>query len=807
MKQAFFLLLIMPVMLSAQSTFDGVWNSASSGDLFFEENLGQWQSDAEFLCRTGGMRAWLTNTGLVLDYYRNIRRKPDVSNIVDMPKRVTGHIIRFDYAGANDMASFIAEGKQNTYHNYFIGRDETKWANNAGVYKELVLEDIYTGIDIRYYSDDGNLRYDYRCNTGADISQIRISVEGAENVLINDSGALVTGTSLGSVFHGKILAYQHEWYGAKPVSCAFVQYNDGTVGIETGKFNRSKDLIIDPLIYSTFIGGGDDEDVRDIAVDDAGSIYICGKTDSPDFPTTTGAYDTTLNGNHMDMYVSKISPDGLTLLYSTYIGGSDSDLGKKIAVDETGNVYLGGQTRSADFPVSAAAFDTSFNSGGTFYSDIIVMKINQLGNNIIYSTYLGGTEDETINALILDGGGNALLGGYVFSADFPATAGSYDDSHNGSIDGFITKLNPDGSDLVFGTFLGTSGSEYVYDLQLDSENNIVAAGMVKSADFPVTTGAYDTLYNGQNDVFITKFNNNCSGLVFSTYVGGTQWDNCYGMELDDAENVIFGGETNSSDYPVFGGTYDTVYNQNKDIFISKLRNDGGALLYSSYFGGSEQDFFKDIELDAAGNIIITGATLSNDFPTSADAFDPFFNGGATGTEDPVISVLSPNITTLIFSSYHGGSEEDWGYALSLSRSTDVYIVGYTESSDFPTTAGALLESHPGNDDGFLSIITIPAITDVEQEEGAPVEAFILFQNYPNPFNPSTSISFELPEAGDVSLVVYNNIGEQAAVLVDDYLNAGTYNHKFNAAGLPSGVYFYRLQAGNYVETKKMLLLK
>ena len=383
------------------------------------------------------------------------------------------------------------------------------------------------------------------------------------------------------------------------------------------------------LIYSTFLGGSGGESAYAIALDDAGQAYIDGITNSADYPVTAGAFDTMFNGGYTDAFVAKLSSGGDILLYSTYLGGSDNDSASSLVLDSSNSIYLTGNTRSPDFPVTAGAFDTLY--GGGFYGDAFVAKLDATGDSMIYCTFLGGGSADLGFSIEVASTGEAYVAGSTMSSDFPTTPDAYDSSYNlGGMgiygDAFVAILTPTGDGLNYSTFLGGSGDDVASRILLDSDRNMYVAGRTESDDYPTTAGAFDRVLGGLGDIFVTKFDPTGSTLNYSTYLGGSDWDNGGPIAIDALGNVYVAGWTMSVDFPVTADGFDTSPRAGQGI-IAKLGSNGGTLLYGTYVGGGAADEYgMDIVLDPAGYVYEVGWTLSEDFPVTPGAFDTTYNG-------------------------------------------------------------------------------------------------------------------------------------------------------------------------------------
>ena len=473
------------------------------------------------------------------------------------------------------------------------------------------------------------------------------------------------------------------------------------------------------LTYSTFLGGDDSDSGQDIAVDNAGNAYVTGYTLSTTFPITMGAYETTLNSGDTTVFVCKINSSGSALIYSTYLGAG---VAKSITVDSAGNAFITGWAFDASFPVTPGAIDTTFNGGDR---DVFITKLDSSGSTLIYSTFLGGGDSDGANSIAIDDAGYAYIAGFSRSNDYPVTANAYDTGFNGSVvEVVVSKLNSDGSDLVYSTFLGGSGEESGYCITVDAATSAYITGYTISLDFPVSPLAYSTSFNGGfYDAFVTKLNASGSALDYSTYLGGSDDDLGYDIAVNIAGEAFVTGITRSMNYPHSLSAYDSTFNGGflGDAFVTELNDLGSAIIYSSYLGGSDDDLGYCIALDPVDNIYVMGETYSSDFPVTANAFDS--TGGLI--HDIFITKLNTSDTTLVYSSYLGGdSVFNFGRGLAIDSAGNVFISGETQSSDFPVTVGALDTTYGGNflNDAF--------ITKLYPEQIVPVMDWMLYSDSP-----------------------------------------------------------------------------
>ncbi len=386
------------------------------------------------------------------------------------------------------------------------------------------------------------------------------------------------------------------------------------------------------------------------------------------------------------------------LLYATFLGGSDSDWGKGIAVDNAGSAYVTGVTGSSDFPAaSGPGYDTTYNGD---WGDAFVVKLNPTGTALSYVTFLGGSSTDEGKGIAVDSAGYVYVTGATDSSDFPAASGpGYDTSYNGDWDdAFVVKLKPAGTALSYATFLGGSGVDIGYGIAADSAGSAYVTGWTSSSDFPAASGpGYDTSYddyNNNGDAFVVELNPAGTTLRYATFLEGARHDYGYGIAVDNAGSAYVTGETGSSDFPAASGPgYDTTYNGDwVDAFVVKLNPAGTALSYATFLGGSDYDWGQSIAVDGAGSAYVTGSTLSDDFPASSGpGYDTTHNGYAA---DPFVVKLNPAGTALGYATFLGGSDADTGSGIAVDDAGSAYVTGWTESGDFPAV------SQPGYDTSY-----------------------------------------------------------------------------------------------------------
>ncbi|MFX0061786.1 MAG: SBBP repeat-containing protein [Candidatus Hermodarchaeota archaeon] len=652
----------------------------------FKENKGQLSNSAiRYYYSQADFGVAFTDTSVIY------RLTGDVSTII---------ALRFEEAN-----SVRPVGRKMYPHvsNYFLGTDPNQWVTGVRSYAEVVYPEVYEGIDLVYYFTSEGLKYDVLVKPGADPSVIRFRYEGIQRLTLDTNGAVLVHTEAGVLRDTHLWMYQDTPQGYQTVTGVFNIYDSTSFGFQVlTPYSSLLPLVIDPLVWSTFLGGTGVELGYAIAIDSTNNVYVTGFTMSTDFPTTSGAIDETYNSGE-DVFVCKFNADGTSLIWSTFLGGSGDEEVYGITLDSANNVYVTGVTLSVDFPTTPGAYNETDNGG----ADVFVCKLSADGTSLVYSTFLGGSTGDSGNSLAVDSAGNTYVTGITTDAatDFPTTPGAYDETHNGAEDVFVCKLSTDGSSLLYSTFLGGSDYDEGYGLALDSAGNAYVTGTTGSADFPTTPGAYNETDNGGLDVFVCKLSTDGSALVYSTFLGGSGNDRGYVLALDNTGNAYVTGETQSTDFPTTPGAINETYNGNDEVFVCKLSTDGSALLYSTFLGGSMSDRGYGIAVDSAGNACVTGYTMdaATDFPTTPGAINETHNGGA----DAFVCKLNADGSSLLYSTFLGGSDDDGGYGLALDSANNVYVTGYTmdAATDFPTTPGAINETHNGGADAFVCKIS------------------------------------------------------------------------------------------------------
>jgi len=474
------------------------------------------------------------------------------------------------------------------------------------------------------------------------------------------------------------------------------------------------------LLTASFLGGNAEDEITGIAFDQSGDVYLVGTTNSPDLPVTASAFQKTITGSYRHTFVAKLNPTATIILSLTYLGGSREDYASAIAVDQAGYAYVAGTTVSADFPTTPGAAQTKFG-GADIFGDAFVTKFDPTLSQLIYSTYLGGSKDDLAAAIAVDSVGQAYVAGSTRSRNFPVTLGAFQAAYGGSSsnisgsggDAFVAKLDSSGSMLLYSTFLGGNGEDSASTIVLDSSGNAIVAGGTNSSNFPVTNGAVQSTFGGSGDssqtggdAFVTKLNTFGTGLIFSTFLGGSSSDAASSVGLDNLGDVHIQGFTNSTNFPTFHPLQASLAGKS-DLFLAKLDPSATMLLYSTYLGGSGRDGALGVT-DSSGFVYVVGDTDSANFPLM-NALQPYF-----GNTDVFLVKVDATGSTLLYSSYLGGGDSDFGSAIARSPDGTLWMGGSTFSENFPTLNALQPTKHGGMTDAFFAHIVETAVPPQNQ---------------------------------------------------------------------------------------------
>jgi uncharacterized repeat protein (TIGR01451 family) len=646
--------------------------------LAFEINRGQADPSIKFLSRQNGSELLLTASEAIL-------RLPDSQ-------------FTLKFRGANLKASVSGRDQLPGYRNYLRGRDPSNWQTNVPTFRKVTYNEIYPGINLTYYGNRRDLEYDFEVLPGANPADIRLAFDSQVRPRISANGDLVLRAGSAEIVEQKPLVYQEIKGERRIIEGHYVLLKNREAAFEVGEYDRGKILVIDPtLVYSTYFGGNGDDLGSSLAVDGSNNIYISGTTGSTNFPTQGPAFPN--NQGLSDIFVTKINAAGSAIVYSTYVGGSGLDRSAGLAIDASGNTYVVGRVgdTSIDFPTTTGALAPTYR-GGDF--DGVVFKLNAAGNALIYSTFVGGEDNDSTEGIAVDSSGNAYITGGTRSSGFPVTSSGFQSFRAGDTDAYFSKLNSSGSAMLYSTMLGGISTDRGSGVVVDSAGNAYVAGYASSPDFP-TQNAFQGFSGGSFDAFIAKIDPSASGaasLLFSTYLGGVGDDKAYGIAIEGGGNSVYvTGQTSSNNFPVlspvqpaFGGSF--------DAFITKISSTG-TKVYATYLGGTGDDRGSGIAVNSAGEAYATGFTSSANFPTVTPL--QISNGGGF---DAFVAKLNPAGSALLYSTYLGGSANESNTSavtstnpIALDSSNNAYITGFTSSGNFPTVAPLQAAKAAGQD--------------------------------------------------------------------------------------------------------------
>ncbi len=707
------------VLVAANETRHG-GPDTSKLPLSFEPNVGQAAPPVKFLARGPRYTLFLTDGGATLVLRDGAVGRRKLGDESDWPvtspqwhaaadPKPRANVVRLKFAGANPSPEATAYQRLSGTSNYFAGNITKNWRTNVPTYARVIYKDVYQGVDLVYYGNQrGELEYDFVVKPGSDPGVIALALAVGSGSASGKGGAPRAQIAA----NGDLVIHSggHRVCFRRPVVCQGSRLIDGRyvlrpsregrppayeVGFVIAAYDRTQPLVIDPVVdFATYLGGTDLDYAYGIAVDDSGNTYVTGYTSSVDFPVASSSQPSPGNSGCadgesdtcFDAFVTKLSADGTSILYSTFFGGSGQDYGTKIAVDASGHAYVTGYTNSTDFPVQGAV--QSGNAGGY---DAFAAELSADGASVVYSTYWGGSADDFGYGIAVDSSGNAYMAGATASSDFPVTSGAFQTSYGSSEDGFIVKFKPGGTSAGFSTFLGGSSDDYAYGVAVDSSGEAYITGATNSSDFPVI-GAFQPSYAGGTcgtspstflcfDAYVAKLNSAGSDLAYSTFLGGTGSDYGYAIVLDSSLNAYITGYTTSQNLPVTAGAFQETAGGSYDAYVAKLDAVGSALVYLTYLGGSGTEVAYDIGVDSAGRAFVTGYNYGGDFPAAS----PLQSQNA-GLYDAIISVLDASGSSLVFSTCLGGSYYETGRGIAVDASGNGYVTGGTFSEDFPVTS-------------------------------------------------------------------------------------------------------------------------
>ena len=620
-----FLILVLVFLLGtawAEKVSEETYQKLRNLRIPFITNQGQMDEQVRFYARTFSGTVYVTEEGKVVYELPTTKDKKDrrwvlVEEVLDgLPgKEIQG------------------EGQAETKVSYFLGNDQSKWKSGLTTYEGIDLGEVYEGIKLKLRAYGGSVEKLYYISPRKDPDKIRMKVDGAESLTVNHLGELEVQTGNGPVIFSRPRAFQQEGGKREDVEVAYLVKGD-SYGFKVGPYDETKELVIDPLIQSTYLGGSGSDQTTSLAIS-GGNVYVAGYTNSSPFPGTTGGSQPAFGGGSYDGFVSVLSGDLTTLVRSTYLGGSGYDGINSLTVSE-GNVYVAGYTGSTNFPGTTEGYQPAFG-GGT--SDGFVSLLSGNLTTLVRSTYLGGGGDDWINFLAISGG-NVYAVGPTGSTNFPGTTEGAQAAYGGGTDGFVSLMSGDLTTLIQSTYLGGSGYDAI-DYLIVSEENVYVSGTTFSSNIPGTTGGYQPDFGGAVDAFVSLLSGDLKTLIQSTYLGGSANENSRFLAFSGG-NIYLAGVIDGTDLPGTGGGAQSVIGGGTymwDGFVSLLSEDLKTLIQSTYLGGGGNDYIYSLAL-SGGNVYVAGATDSSPFPGTPGGFQPAFGGGSY---DGFVSLLSGDL--------------------------------------------------------------------------------------------------------------------------------------------------------------------
>ena len=674
------LLLLSGGLFASPDTVSSAQNSQAVQDferlpLGFEWNQGQTDPAVKAYARGPRYSFFLTSDEAVLSLAQPGHRHS---------------VIRWKPVNANPHARIEAVDPVAAQVNYFIGNDPAKWRKNVVPFGKVKYSGVYPGVDLVYYGNQDQIEYDFRVAPHADPKSIVVSVSGADRQRIDPAGNLVMETKAGPVVHHKPYIYQQDVDGKRAEIQGKFILEGKNLRFAIGTYDHDRTLVIDPsLNFSTYLGGSQNDRGLAVSTDALGDVFVVGSTASLDFPTTANAPYKSLQGG-TDGFVTVFFLGSAKSFYlSSYIGGSGDDEVDAVSTALVPpEVYIAGTTTSTDFPLVGAIQQQ--NGGG---KDVFIAKL-AFPDDIAFSTYFGGSGDDSATSLALDVLGNINVVGKTSSTDMPTLLPTQN-TNAGGFDGFLVQLTNVGAPMLFSTYLGGSFDD---EINAVAANGVVVsvAGDTKSLNFgrPAWPNISTT-----SQAFVAAFDTSEDTKLFQKLFGGNKISSARAIAVDTKGNSFVAGYTNSTNFPVTSNALQPANAGLYDAFVTKLNSTGG-ITYATYFGGSGSDLASSLGIDSSGNVIFAGGTTSTNFPT-ASSIQAAYGGGAT---DGFLVKLNANLTSVAMSSYFGGSGTDLILGMNVGTSGNVVVVGSTDSTDLPVTAGVVQATNKGGTDAFAAKI-------------------------------------------------------------------------------------------------------
>ncbi len=713
-------------------------------------------------------------------------------NSLPQPSKISTSRMDLILINANPSVTITASDQQEYYENFYTTGDANHGITNVHTYKTLTYKNIYPKIDMILQTKGQGMEYSFLVHPGGKVSDIKLRWNGDEKEEALENGGIKYYNAIRSMEESEPKSFVE----GKSIQSSFIKKGDKYF-FNVDRYDKSKDLIIDPaLVWGTYFGGDSTEYGNAVEADKFGNVFITGYTRSTGGISTSGAYQISISGSY-DVYLAKFSGSG-SLSWATYFGGSDGSVGNALNADDSGNIYITGWTGSDSGIATAGAYRTY---GGT----IFLAKFGGSGN-LLWSTYYGGYGDDYGNGLAHDGDGNIFVTGSTASYSGIATSGAYKTYYGGGyVNAFLAKFAKSGN-LLWGTYYGGSDFDYSSAISTDGLGNVYITGPTESDTGIATSGAYQTSLAGVTDAFLAKFTNS-GNLSWATYYGGSNADQAEGISTDAKGNIFITGFSQGNNGIATSGAYQTfnaAKNGGVNAFLAKF-NSLGNLIWGTYYGGTEGVNPNSLCSDDSGNLFITGNTSSPDGIATLNAYQSYFTGSG-------VAFLAKfgNSGNLIYGTYYGGGY--YGYygtanGVSCDLLGNAYIFGMTISGGIVATSGAFQTLYGGgDDDAFLAKFNVPETSGVKPVSN-PYSFNLLI--YPNPFSDKTLINFILPQTSHVKISVMDMKGNVLFVPTNKELNSGPNEIEINASetGLSPGTYFVNIMINDQFVSKKIISIR
>jgi len=784
----------------------------------FEENKGQLRddnhrvlTDVKYYGNQGGVKVYC-KSNMVSFVFTKIENEPDqyseangslkqTQHFASLPKgiqlqrtsKITTSRMDLTLIGSNPNVNILATDQQEYYENFYTTGDANKGMPNVHTYKTITYHNIYPNIDMLLKCCEGNsMEYSFLVHPGGKVSEIKLRWNGMNKIEAKTECGYEFSNALGTMEESAPKSLT----GGIPVKRSFVK-KDGNYSFKLGEYDKTKDLLIDPLLtWATYFGGNFGESAKGVSTDGSGNVYIMGETESTSGLATSGAYQTTYGGGNYDVFLARFNTNG-GLAWATYYGGSGDDDPSGITIDANGNLYITGYSQSSNGIATSGAHETSLVAG----NDAFLAKFGSDGT-LTWGTYYG-SGNEIGTAVCTDVLGNVYLSG-VGSDSGLATTGAYQTSFAGGIyDAFLVKFTGTGT-VIWGTYFGGKGNDDANSVTTDALGNVYIAGSTNSDKGIATSGASQTGYGGGGtfnfgDAFLAKFSSNGTE-TWATYYGGFDDDDATSVVTDATGNVYITGSTYSNNMAT-SGAYQTSYALNGDAFIAKF-NASGSLSWSTYYGGSDLDNGTGIKLDASGNIYISGTTFSTNGIATAGAYQTTIGGAG----DAFLAIFNPDGMPS-WATYFGGTGNESASSLSIDLDGSIYLIGSSRTQSGLATSGAYQASIPTGSVGASFLAKFGS-----KGSGISLESNEVAYNlniYPNPFTDNATIKFNLPQNSNVKINIIDMMGNEVYILSNETLEQGPNEIELKAlkTKLVPGTYFVNMTINGLAMTRKIIELK